>query len=328
MRLGLLPGGPSDCKPPCMLPAMSRHPTRLHTIGSQLQNPLRDIEDFGEPPTLASSQKEKCGGGSCACDSAPVVSTAENSAARLFLDRTVRTAAVAKVDFLFRGSTTTAAIKPSPRPRMAPAAAAEDLPPSTKSTHALGGRLPAIRTADDYLSSLRGRGLVVYLFGELIPEPSDNPLIWPSINAVAETYRLGNEVPELGTALSPLSGVRCNRFLHVTTSAEDVVMQNKMQRTLGQRTGTCFQRCVGMDATNSVYSITYDIDAAHGTSYHARFKDFICQMQENNYVIGGAMTDPKGDRSKGPAQQEDPGARTHIVCCRRTYDAYGMNRPL
>ena len=37
-------------------------------------------------------------------------------------------------------------------------------------------------------------------------------------------------------------------------------MQNRMQRRLGQRTGTCFQRCVGMDAINSLYSVTYDID--------------------------------------------------------------------
>ena len=47
------------------------------------------------------------------------------------------------------------------------------------------------------------------------------------------------------------SGVRCNRFLHVCASADDVVTQNKMQRALGQRTGTCFQRCVGEPAPPS-----------------------------------------------------------------------------
>jgi len=30
-------------------------------------------------------------------------------------------------------------------------------------------------------------------------------------------------------------------------------MQNRMQRRLGQLTGTCFQRCVGMDALNALY---------------------------------------------------------------------------
>ena len=67
-----------------------------------------------------------------------------------------------------------------------------------------------------------------------------------------------------------------------------------MQRRLGQLTGTCFQRCVGMDAMNSLYSVTYDMDQAHGTKYQQRFKNFLIQMQEMNYTVGGAMTDPKG----------------------------------
>ena len=36
-------------------------------------------------------------------------------------------------------------------------------------------------------------------------------------------------------------------------------------------------------------------------------------MQESNLVIGGAMTDVKGDRSKGPAAQDDPDMFVHVV---------------
>lgn len=162
-----------------------------------------------------------------------------------------------------------------------------------------------IRTADEYIESLRRRDLKVYLFGELVKEPVDHPVIRPSINAVADTYRLAEEDPDLASATSTLNGKPTNRFLHVAHSSQDVVMQNRMQRRLGQRTGTCFQRCVGMDATNALYSVTHDIDAAGGTDHHARFKAWISEMQEANFVIGGAMTDPKGDRSKPPSQQAD-----------------------
>ena len=86
-----------------------------------------------------------------------------------------------------------------------------------------------------------------------------------------------------------------------------------MQRKLGQLTGTCFQRCVGMDALNSLYSVTFDLDRAHGTDHHQRFKRFVAAMQKENYVIGGAMTDPKGDRGKGPSQQADPDLFVHVV---------------
>ena len=116
----------------------------------------------------------------------------------------------------------------------------------------------------------------------------------------------------MATALSPFTGERVNRFLHIATSANDVVLQNKMQRRLGQLTGTCFQRCVGMDALNSLYSVTYEIDEKYGTPYHERLKNFIKTMQVHNYVIGGAMTDVKGDRSKSPSQQADPDMYLHI----------------
>ncbi len=170
----------------------------------------------------------------------------------------------------------------------------------------------AIRTGMDYLESLRGRNLKVYLMGELVAEPVDHPMIRPSINAVASTYDLALEDPGLATEISPFTAERVNRFLHIATSAEQVVMQNEMQRRLGQLTGTCFQRCVGMDALNALYSVTFEIDAQRATTYHARLKEFLKQMQQKNVVIGGAMTDVKGDRSRSPSQQADPDHYLHV----------------
>jgi 4-hydroxybutyryl-CoA dehydratase / vinylacetyl-CoA-Delta-isomerase len=144
--------------------------------------------------------------------------------------------------------------------------------------------------------------------GEIVDEPVDHPIIRPPINAVAQTYDLANENPELASAVSPFTGERVNRFLHVPASSADLVMQNKMQRRLGQFTGTCFQRCVGMDALNSLHSVTYDLDEKYGTDYRRRFTQFLTQMQKANFVIGGAMTDVKGDRGKSPSQQADGGS--------------------
>jgi len=163
-----------------------------------------------------------------------------------------------------------------------------------------------IRTGDDYIESLRGRDLAVYLFGERVPEPVDHPIIRPSINAMAATYDFSAADSGMATALSPLTGESVNRFLHITESAGDVVAQNLMQRRLGQITGTCFQRCVGMDGINSMWSITRDVDEAHGTGYHDRLRAWLTDMQRLNLVIGGAMTDVKGDRSRAPSQQADP----------------------
>lgn len=170
-----------------------------------------------------------------------------------------------------------------------------------------------IRSGEDYIESLRDRNLTVFLMGEKVPEPVDHQVIRPSINALATTYDLAVDQPDLAAADSSIIDAPVNRFLHVTESADDVVAQNKMQRRLGQLTGTCFQRCVGMDAINSTFSVTFDIDAAYGTDYHKRFTTWLAEMQRMNFVIGGAMTDPKGDRSKAPSEQIDPDLYVHVT---------------
>ena len=170
-----------------------------------------------------------------------------------------------------------------------------------------------IVTSKDYIESLKNRQLKVYLFGELIEEPVDHPIIRPSINALAKTYDLAIINPELASVVSPFTGERVSRFLHICLSAEDLVKQNKMQRKLGQLTGTCFQRCVGMDAFNALYSVTYEMDDELGTKYHSKMKDFLKTMHTYNYVVGGAMTDVKGDRSLAPHLQEDKDMFVHIT---------------
>ncbi|MDG2230024.1 MAG: 4-hydroxyphenylacetate 3-hydroxylase N-terminal domain-containing protein [Gammaproteobacteria bacterium] len=170
-----------------------------------------------------------------------------------------------------------------------------------------------ISSGEEYVDSLRGRKLNVYLFGELIQDPVEHPIIKPSINALAKTYDLANENPDLATAVSPYTNERINRFLHIVESEKDLILQNKMQRKLGQLTGTCFQRCVGMDAINSLHSVTFDIDQAHNTNYHKKFLSFLTSVQKQGLVIGGAMTDVKGDRSLLPHQQEDPDLFVHVV---------------
>ena len=164
-----------------------------------------------------------------------------------------------------------------------------------------------IANADDYFASLRGRRMNVFFMGERVPEPVDHPVIRPSVNAMAETYRLASERPELGTrAIRYRAAGRSTASCTCRSSPDELVAKHEMQRELGRRTGTCFQRCVGLDAIGTCHSVTFDIDAKNGTEYHERFLAFLQRAQAANVVIGGAMTDPKGDRSKAPHQQSDP----------------------
>ncbi|MDZ7783731.1 MAG: 4-hydroxyphenylacetate 3-hydroxylase N-terminal domain-containing protein [Halioglobus sp.] len=189
-------------------------------------------------------------------------------------------------------------------------------PPREETAAQRWARFSPIVTGDDYVQSLRGRGLTVYLLGEKIPEPVDHPIVRPSINALKATYDLAVEDPELATAHSELIDAPVNRFLHIVGSPADLVMKNRMQRRLGQITGTCFQRCTGLDTISVLHSITYDIDRAHGTGYHPRYLEFMRHAQRNNVIIGAGMTDPKGDRGRRPHEQDDPDLFMHVT--RRT----------
>lgn len=166
-----------------------------------------------------------------------------------------------------------------------------------------------------YLDSLRVLDRNVFVLGERCECTVDHPLIRPSANAVAESYNTGEEPEAEGLlyATSHLTGKKISRFAHIHQDTGDLVDKVLMQRLLGRRTATCFQRCVGMDGFNALYSVTYECDQVHGTDYHSRLKDYIEWVQDENIVVEGAMTDVKGDRSLRPGQQADPDMFVHVV---------------
>jgi 4-hydroxybutyryl-CoA dehydratase/vinylacetyl-CoA-Delta-isomerase len=129
------------------------------------------------------------------------------------------------------------------------------------------------------------------------------------------TYALASqdEYSDLATATSHLTGNVISRFTHVHQNIEDLIKKIKLLRVLGQKTATCFQRCVGFDGINAVYSVVYEVDQKLGTDYLERFKKWLIRIQDENLMVVGAMTDPKGDRSKGPADQPDPDQYVHVV---------------
>jgi 4-hydroxybutyryl-CoA dehydratase/vinylacetyl-CoA-Delta-isomerase len=170
-------------------------------------------------------------------------------------------------------------------------------------------------TKDQYIQSLRKMNLKVYLMGELVKNPVDHPMIRPSMNSVAMTYELAQnpDYHDLMTATSNLTGKTINRFCHLHQNTSDLIKKVKMQRLLGQKTGSCFQRCVGMDAFNAIFSTTFEIDQKYGTQYHKRFTEYLKFVQENDLTVDGAMTDPKGDRSLSPSKQADADLYLRIV---------------
>ncbi len=172
-----------------------------------------------------------------------------------------------------------------------------------------------LKTAKDYVESLSKLRLNLYLLGEKVDDWVEHPIIRPSINAFAMTYKLAGE-PEteaLATTKSSLTGKKVNRFNALFMSREDMVSKVKLQRNLGQRTACCFQRCGALDGINAVFSITHEIDRKYGTEYHKRFRNWLTYVQDNDLALSVGMTDVKGHRGVAPSEQADPDMFVHIV---------------
>ncbi len=175
-----------------------------------------------------------------------------------------------------------------------------------------------LKTGQEYIDSIRTLGLQANVLGTATGALVDHPLIAPSLRAVAVTYdgAHAEATRSLFRAHSTLIDAEVNRFTHLHQSADDLVRKVQMQRVCGNLTACCFQRCVGMDAANAVFSTTFDCDQRHGTEYHQRFRRYWAQVQAEDLVVDGAMTDPKGDRSKRPSEQADPDLYLRVVARR------------
>lgn len=164
----------------------------------------------------------------------------------------------------------------------------------------------ALMTGEEYVESMRKMKLNVYMFGEKIENPVDDPILRPSLNSVKATYDLA-QMPEYEDLMTVTleDGRKINRFANIHRSTDDLMKKVKMQRLCGQKTASCFQRCVGMDAFNAEWSTTYEIDKKYGTNYHENFKKYLRMVQDEDLTVDGAMTDPKGDRGLAPHEQPD-----------------------
>ena len=173
-----------------------------------------------------------------------------------------------------------------------------------------------MRTAREYKESLRRMRPNVYKFGELIGDVTTHPATRRAVEGHAQVFDAAQraEYRELLTTLSSITGERISRYLSVIGSAEDMIMNVRMKRLMFNLTGTCTGgRCVGFNAINSMWATTYDMDLELESDYHSRLRGWLANAQKEDIALAGALTDPKGDRSKRPLEQKDPDMSLRMI---------------
>ncbi len=172
-----------------------------------------------------------------------------------------------------------------------------------------------LMTKAEYIESLRKLNPTVYMFGEKIENVLVNPRLRAGIEATGATYELA-ETPEyrdLIVTQSKLIDEPINRFNNPPGSIADLVARVKINRLLGRRVGTCFQRCTGQDCLVALSVTTFDADRKYGTEYNKRFLEFLKYMQKNDFTANAGVTDVKGDRNLSPMDQPDKDVYLHVV---------------
>ncbi|HOF78603.1 MAG TPA: 4-hydroxyphenylacetate 3-hydroxylase N-terminal domain-containing protein [Smithellaceae bacterium] len=171
-----------------------------------------------------------------------------------------------------------------------------------------------MRTKQDYINGLSKMKRNIYFDGQLIDRTDE--LQMRCLNTIGTTYdeAARPENRELMTAISHLTGERINRFNHIHQNSDDLHKKQDMTRMLCQKVGGCIQRCMGTDAVNAIYNVSYEADKANNgaTQYHENFKKWLIRFQKEDLIGCCAQTDVKGDRMLRPADQPNPDVYVHI----------------
>ncbi|MEW6298873.1 MAG: 4-hydroxyphenylacetate 3-hydroxylase N-terminal domain-containing protein [Thermodesulfobacteriota bacterium] len=173
-----------------------------------------------------------------------------------------------------------------------------------------------LRTAEQYKESLKDNR-VVYFRGQRIRDVTQHPLLQIAIDHEATDYRLVADphFRDLAVVRHPESGEEMSRYFLPPRSAEDLLRRSALIETACREGGALvvLSKVVGSDGLFGLLRTTKRIDAALGTSYHARATAFYDYCRANDLNFALAQTDVKGDRALRPSEQADPDLYLRIV---------------
>lgn len=168
-------------------------------------------------------------------------------------------------------------------------------------------------SSEEWVERQLGMKKNIYMGGALVGR--DHPLIVPGRNVIAMTYDMALDPKYKGicTATSHLDGSEINRWCNLSMSVEDLLTKQKSTRCGIHNCGFCMQRCMGNDGLNALCVVTKELDEKYNTDYHQKFQEYLRYFQANDITSALAQTDPKGDRTKRPADQDDPDMYLRVV---------------
>lgn len=173
----------------------------------------------------------------------------------------------------------------------------------------------ALMTPIEFESSLQDRKPRIFMNGEQVESVLDNPNTRTVVesNKASYAWALDPEYQHIMSCYSPLIDETVNRYTHVSASIEDLVAKAEAGTFTAEMLGTCIYRCVGYDAFHSLAATTWEMDQTLGTAYYPRFLEYLKMVQRKDLSVAGALTEPRGNRTKRVIDWPDPYLSLKIV---------------
>ena len=168
----------------------------------------------------------------------------------------------------------------------------------------------SLRTAEEYKASLRD-GRVVYYRGDRVEDVTTHPVIGLAVNHAAIDYEIAHR-PEY-RHLAVYEGY--SRYFKMPSTADDLLKRSELieaSTRLG-RTLVVLVKEIGTDCLFALHLVAKQMDEKLGTAYLPRVRAIYEHCRNSDLAMAVAQTDVKGDRGRGPSEQEHPDYYVRIV---------------
>src|SRR5438552_1966845 len=177
-----------------------------------------------------------------------------------------------------------------------------------------------LRTVEQYKASLRD-GRVVYFRGKRVEDVTSHPVIGVAVDHASIDYEIAHrpEYRNLAIHEDSATGQEYSRYFKIPSHADDLLQRSALIETstrLG-RTLVVLIKEIGADCLFALHLVAKQMDEKSGTAYLPRVRAIYEHCRNNDLAMAVAQTDVKGNRSRGPSEQDHPDYYVRVLERRR-----------
>jgi 4-hydroxyphenylacetate 3-monooxygenase len=164
----------------------------------------------------------------------------------------------------------------------------------------------ALLTGAEYRETLRD-GRQVFISGERVKDVTTHPASKPMVDTMAKMYDLQHDDRYRDLfGFRNAEGEMASRVYKLPETIEDLRNRREMTMTVLNEVSPVIDR-FGDETVTPLFVMKdrRDLLDKYDTRYYANVENWLQKLQRENLFMTSGNTDPKGDRSKQPYQQDD-----------------------